>query len=37
VLADGLLAAAKRSDRALSDAECAVAVADALARAAVHD
>ena len=37
VLADALLAAAKRSDRALSDAECAAAVAEALARAAVHD
>jgi len=36
VLADALLAAAKRSDHALSDVECAAAVAGALARAAMH-
>jgi 2-isopropylmalate synthase len=37
VLADGLLAAAKQSDRALSEPECAAVVAEALARAAVYD
>ncbi len=37
VLMDVLLAAAKRSDRALSDAECAAALAQALPPAAVHD
>jgi isopropylmalate/homocitrate/citramalate synthase len=37
VLSDALLAAAKQSDRALSDAACAAAVAEVLARAAVPD